>query len=157
MFLKIGPVRPGKNKYAARTKTTGIYMCMPVSKRACACPPVPKWHVRRAMYNLNSFTTFFCRCQCFITSTITSHRLVDGAEIRARSGICSSSVRLSSHPANQPSRYFIPSSVVFFPVFPLNFNLYWSLIPHARRRDKQAVRIANFLIVSCKNVYILSI
>ena len=34
----------------------------------------------------------------------------------------------------------------------LNFNIYWALIPHARRRSKEAVRLTNFLIVSCKYV-----
>ena len=33
----------------------------------------------------------------------------------------------------------------------LNFDLYWALIPCARSRKREAVRLANFLIVSCKN------
>ena len=34
----------------------------------------------------------------------------------------------------------------------LNFDLYWALIPCARGRKKEAVRLSNFLIVSCKFV-----
>ena len=34
----------------------------------------------------------------------------------------------------------------------LNFDLYWALIPCARGRKKEAVRLSNFLIVSCKSV-----
>ena len=41
---------------------------------------------------------------------------------------------------------------LLLPDLQLNFNIYWALIPHARRRSKEAVRLANFLIVSCKYV-----
>ena len=34
----------------------------------------------------------------------------------------------------------------------LNFDLYWALIPCARGRKKEAVRLSNFPIVSCKSV-----
>ena len=34
----------------------------------------------------------------------------------------------------------------------LNFDSYWALIPYARGREKEAVRLSNFPIVSCKSV-----
>ena len=34
----------------------------------------------------------------------------------------------------------------------LNFDVYWALISHAKGRRREAVRLANFLIISCKNV-----
>ena len=34
----------------------------------------------------------------------------------------------------------------------LNFDLYWALIPCARGRNREAVRLSNYLIVSCKYV-----
>ena len=56
-------------------------------------------------------------------------------------------------PSIQPALTLLHTLISrLLPGVPLNFNLYWSLIPHARRRDKQAVRIANFLIVRCQNV-----
>ena len=56
-------------------------------------------------------------------------------------------------PSIQPTLTLLHTLISrLLPDVPLNFNIYWSLIPHARRRDKQAVRIANYLIVSCKNV-----
>ena len=38
------------------------------------------------------------------------------------------------------------------PSVKLNFDMYWTLIPHARGRDKTVVRLANFLIIGLKNV-----
>ena len=32
------------------------------------------------------------------------------------------------------------------------FDMYWTLVPHARGRSREAVRLANFLIISCKHV-----
>ena len=39
-----------------------------------------------------------------------------------------------------------------FPSLLLNFDLYWSLVPCAGGRSREAVRLANFLIISCKCV-----
>ena len=38
------------------------------------------------------------------------------------------------------------------PKVPLNFDIYWTLIPHARGRSREAVHLSNFLIISLKNV-----
>ena len=38
------------------------------------------------------------------------------------------------------------------PSLQLNFDIYWALIPHAKGRSKEAVRLANFLIIGCKNI-----
>ena len=34
----------------------------------------------------------------------------------------------------------------------LSFDVYWALIPHARSRSREAVNVANYLIISLKNV-----
>ena len=38
------------------------------------------------------------------------------------------------------------------PADELTFEMYWTLVPHARGRSREAVRLANYLIISCKNV-----
>ena len=38
------------------------------------------------------------------------------------------------------------------PSVDLTFDMYWTLIPHARGRDREAIRLANFLIISYKSV-----
>ena len=56
-------------------------------------------------------------------------------------------------PSIQPTLNLLHRLIcLLLPDLQLNFNIYWALIPHARRRSKEAVRLANFLIVSCKYV-----
>ena len=38
------------------------------------------------------------------------------------------------------------------PAFHLDFDVYWTLIPHARGRNRETVRLGNFLIISLKNI-----
>ena len=56
-------------------------------------------------------------------------------------------------PAIQPALNLLHALLSrLLPDLRLNFDLYWILIPNARSRDRDAVKLANFLIVSLKNV-----
>ena len=56
-------------------------------------------------------------------------------------------------PAIQPALNLLHTLLNrLLPSVHLNFDLYWALIPHAKSRNREAVRIANYLIVSLKNV-----
>ena len=56
-------------------------------------------------------------------------------------------------PAIQPALNLLHSLLNrLLPSLQFNFDLYWALIPHAKGRNREAVRLANFLIISCKNV-----
>ena len=59
-------------------------------------------------------------------------------------------------PAIQPALNLLHSLLNrLLPSLQLNFDIYWALIPHAKGRSREAVRLANFLIISCKNIYYL--
>ena len=73
-------------------------------------------------------------------------------------GWCEDSLGTTEHlfikcPAIQPALHLL--SVLLnrlFPSLPLTFELYWSLVPCGRGRSREAVRLANFLIISLKCV-----
>ena len=55
-------------------------------------------------------------------------------------------------PSIQPALNLLHSLLTrLLPDLPLNFDLYWTLIPNARNRHRDAVRLGNFLIVSLKS------
>ena len=60
-------------------------------------------------------------------------------------------------PAIQPALNFLHSLPTrLLPSLPLKFEVHWALILHAKGRNREAVRLANFLIVSCKSaIYFL--
>ena len=56
-------------------------------------------------------------------------------------------------PAIQPALNLLHTLLSrLLPQLKLTFDIYWTLIPHAKRRDKEAVNLGNFLVVSLKNI-----
>ena len=56
-------------------------------------------------------------------------------------------------PSIQPALNLLHSLISrLLPNLQLNFDIYWTLVPPARSRNKGAVRLANYLSVSLKNV-----
>ena len=100
---------------------------------------------KRVTHNSDFFTIYYRRSLFFIISTRIFLRCVDGVGKKEQFNISSSNAQLFNPRSNSYMIYWI-----FF--FPPTFNMYWTLVPHARGRSREAVRLANFLIISCKHV-----
>ena len=107
--------------------------------------PPPK---KKGTCSTNCYITFFPRFQSSITSTPAFLQTADGAAKEVPPLTCSSLAVLSS----PLSTCFIVFSAVYFPPFHLDFDVYWTLIPHARGRNRETVRLGNFMIISLKNI-----
>ena len=99
--------------------------------------------------NTNSCTMFFLHSPFFTTSILTFLLTADGATkegtILHLFFFCESL---------QPTLNLLHRLLsCLLPNVKINFELYWTLVSHARGRRREAVRLSNFLITSLKSTF----
>ena len=96
--------------------------------------------------NTNSCTMFFLHSPFFTTLILTFLLTADGAANKEGQFCTCESLQPTLNLLHRLLSCLLPNVNI-------NFELYWTLVPHARGRRREAVCLSNFLITSLKSTF----